>query len=45
MSGIFSGINKFDLQSSSAIKIKFKVVGVSFDVQYILPRKKKNADF
>ena len=35
MSDIFSGINKFDLQSSSAKKIKNKVVGVSFSVQYI----------
>ena len=30
---MFSGINKFDLQSSSATKIKSKVMGVSFGVQ------------
>ena len=30
MSDIFSGINKFDLRSSSATKIKSKVVGVFF---------------
>ena len=35
MSGIFSGINKFDLPSSSATKIKSKVVGLSFGVQCI----------
>ena len=35
MSGIFSGVNIFDLQSSSATKIKSKVVGVSFGVHCI----------
>ena len=35
MSNIFSGIDKFELQRSSATKIKSKVVGVSFGVQYI----------
>ena len=34
MSGILSGINKFDLQRDSATKIKSKVVSVSFGVQY-----------
>ena len=39
MSGIFSDINNFDLQSSSATKIKSKVVGVSFGVQYSCTKK------
>ena len=30
IAGIFSGINKFDLQRSSATKIKSKVVGIFF---------------
>ena len=34
MSDIFSGINKFDLQSSSTTKIKNEVVGISSGVQY-----------
>ena len=33
MSDLFSGVNKFHLESSSATKIKSKVVGVSFEVQ------------
>ena len=35
MSGIFVGINKFDLQSSIATKIKSEVVGDFYGVQYI----------
>ena len=33
ISGIFSSINKYDLQSSSATKILSNVAGVSFGVQ------------
>ena len=32
---MFAGINKFDLQSSSATKMESIVVGVSFSFQYI----------
>ena len=32
---MFAGINKFELQRSSATKIKPKFVDVSFGVQYI----------
>ena len=37
MPGIFSGINKFDLQNSSATKIKSKVVGVSLAFSVLHP--------